>query len=145
SRFRSSLHPPSGASLLRHPSKKQSSVPSSVLSFRGQIQRREKRSDRHLAWAANFPSVSRSIASSDLLLGRDGQAIRLSDQQFFSSPTHRGQSLPLSLANRTLFQMDQTASANQTFLRHFGEQREDSDLDRNLRVRANRDHQKGAC
>src|SRR5437867_3598248 len=144
SRFRSSLRPPSGAIFLRHPSKKQSSVPSSVLSFRGQIQRCEKRPDWHLDWAANFHFVSRSFASSDLLLGRDSQAIRLSDQQFFSSSTHRGQSLPLSLANRTLFQMDQTASANQTFLRHFGKQREDSDLDWGLCICAHRDHQKAA-
>ena len=96
SRFRSSLRPPSSASFLRHPSQKQSSVPSSVLSFRGQVQRREKRPDWHLDWAANFHFVSRSIASSDLLLGRDSQAIRLSDQQFFSSSTHRRQPIPLS-------------------------------------------------
>src|SRR6266536_144526 len=144
SRFRSSLRPPSGAILLRHPSQKQSSVPASVLSFRGQVQRREKRPDWHLDWPTNFHFVSRSIAPRDLLFGRDGQALCLSDQQFFSSSTHHRQSLPLSLANRTLFQMDQTASTNQTFLRHFGKQREDSDLDWGLCICAHRDHQKAA-
>ena len=119
--FAASLHSPSGASFLRHPSKKQSPISSSVLSFRGQIQRREKRPDRHLDWTANFYFVSCCIASSDLLLGRDGQAFCLSDQQLFSSSSHRRQSLPFSLANRTLFQMDQAASTNQTLLWHFSQ------------------------
>ena len=80
----------------------------------------------------------------DLLLGGNGQALRLSDQQFFSSSTHRRQSLPLSLANRTLFQMDQTASTNQAFLWHFSKQREDSNLDWSLGLCADSDHQKAA-
>src|SRR4030095_14448964 len=92
SRFRPSLHPPSIACFLRHPCKKQSPVSSSVLSFRGQVQRGEKRSDGHLDWTANFHFVSCCIATSDLLLGRDRQALRLSDQQLFSNSSHRRQS-----------------------------------------------------
>ena len=144
SRFCSSLCPQSGASFLRHPSQKQSSIPASVLSFRGQVQRPEKRPDWHLDWAANLHFVSRSIAARDLLFSRDSQVLCLSDQQFFSSSTDRRQSISLSLANRTLFQMDQTASTNQTFLWHLSEQREDSNLDWSLSLHANSDHQKAA-
>jgi hypothetical protein len=42
---------------------------------------------------------------------------------------------------RVVLQMDQAASANQTFLRHFGECSANANLDRHQRLRAGGDHQ----
>src|SRR6185369_7950957 len=49
--------------------------------------------------------------------------------------------LSLPLASRTLLQVDQAASAYQGFLRYNRKRFEDSNLDRDLDIRAGRDHQ----
>ena len=48
----------------------------------------------------------------------------------------------MPLAGGTIFQVDQTASADQVVLWHIGERREVADLDRRLGVRARGHHQK---
>src|SRR5437588_1183880 len=142
--FRSSVHASPGSCLFRYPIQKQSSIPTSVFVSRGQDQRVEKRPDRFVDWSAHLHSISCSTAARHLLFDRNGKAFHLSDQQFFSGAIDRCQSVPPSLADRTLFQMDQTASTYQAILRHFSQQREDSDMDRSLRLCAHRDHQKAA-
>jgi Domain of unknown function (DUF4372)/Transposase DDE domain len=54
----------------------------------------------------------------------------------FKDPEHRYQALPHALANRAVFQMDQTASTNQSVLWHDRERRQNPDMDCNLGLRA---------
>src|ERR1044072_2765347 len=52
-----------------------------------------------------------------------------------------GGTVPLPVAGRTVLQMDQAASADQSVLRYFGQRRQDADLDRDLHLRARCDPQ----
>ncbi len=52
--------------------------------------------------------------------------------------------LQMPLESRAVFQMDQTASANQGILRHIRKRRQNSSLDCRLDLRADRDYQKTA-
>ena len=63
-------------------------------------------------------------------------------QQFFSRCHNDYSTIQIPLENRTLFQMDQTASAHQSVLRDLGERGQNPDLDRNLHLRAGCDYQK---
>ena len=84
-------------------------------------------------------------ASKDQLLFRTNRSIPgLFNQQLFHRSADRSSPLPLSLANRTLLQMDQTTLTNQTFLWYLTQQRQMSNLDCRSRLRADCDHQKEA-
>ena len=74
----------------------------------------------------------------------DRQDAGLPDQQLRSAGAHDRRALPLPLAGRTLLQMDQTAPANQGLLRHLGERRQVSGLDRGLRLRPRGHRQEAA-
>jgi Domain of unknown function (DUF4372)/Transposase DDE domain len=75
---------------------------------------------------------------------RDGEKPGFSDQQFRPARAHDYPTLPLALANRVVFQVDQTTSSYQSVLRHHRKRRQNSNLDRDLRLRARGHHQKTA-
>ena len=102
----------------------------------------KKRSGHYVNRSQEFRSLPRSSATDQLLLGRVGQTARLPDQRFLRAFGNRRSHLSLPVASGTLLQMDQTTPAHQAVLWHIGEQREDPDLDRRLRLRPGRDYQK---
>ena len=75
---------------------------------------------------------------------RDCENSRLSHQQLHAAGSDHCSTLPLPLAGRVVLQVDQATSAHQSFLRHYRERRADSNLDRDLGLRARRHRQKTA-
>jgi len=63
-------------------------------------------------------------------------------QQLRLASIYDHRTIPLPLASRALLQMDQAASANQSFLRNFGERGQVTNLDRRLCLRSGRHRQK---
>jgi hypothetical protein len=72
------------------------------------------------------------------------EAIPISHQQLCPARTYHRQDLQVALAGGIVFQMDQTASADQGILRDQRERREDPDLDRRQRLRARGHHPQAA-
>ena len=70
------------------------------------------------------------------------QAPDLSDQQLHAARIHDHGALPMPLADRTVFQMDQATSAHQGLFRDFRKRGEGPNLDRDLRLRPRGDCQK---
>src|SRR5262249_17967207 len=68
----------------------------------------------------------------------------LSDQQLRLARAYDLSALPLALANRVVLQVDQAASSYQSVLRHYRKRRQNSNLDRDLCLRARGHHQKTA-
>jgi len=73
-----------------------------------------------------------------------GQDAGLLDQPPQPVGAKHRRSLSLSLANRIVLQMDQTASAYQVFLRYFRERGQVSNLDRSISLRSGRHPEKAA-
>ena len=95
-----------------------------------------QRSNHCLDWSQNGDALSHRLAQSSLLLSRNRPTISAANQQLFYPRVDGRRSLSLSLANRTLLQMDQTTSPNQKLFRHFRQQRQDPNLDRHHCLRA---------
>ena len=88
-----------------------------------------QRSNHCPDWSINLDALSHRLAPSSLLLSRNRPTISAANQQLFYPRVDGRCSLSLSLANRTLLQMDQTTSPHQKFFRHFRQQRQDPSLD----------------
>jgi len=73
---------------------------------------------------------------------KTGKRLLFLTNNFRTAGSHHHRTLPMPLAGRALFQMDKTASAYQTVLRHIGERGEDADLDRGVGVCVGGDRQK---
>ncbi len=71
------------------------------------------------------------------------QLPRLPHQSPAAAGSDRERALSQPMAGGTILQVDQAASAHQALLRHLGERREVADLDRGLRLCADRDHPQG--
>jgi hypothetical protein len=78
--------------------------------------------------------LSGKTSPHSLLRFKEQQNPRVSDQQPRPSGHYDCRPLSLPLAGGTVFQMDQTASQNQSLLWHYRECSQNSDLDRHLRV-----------
>jgi len=77
--------------------------------------------------ATDYPFQLRRVKFYD---ARTQQTVRLSHQQLRASRPYHRPALPLSLANRTVLQVDQSAYADQGVLRDLRECRQDPGLDR---------------
>ena len=73
--------------------------------------------------------LSRQTPPGEILRRRDQQNVGVSDQQLSAARRHHRATLQTTMASRAFLQMDQAAPAHQKFFRHFGERREDSNLD----------------
>ena len=93
---------------------------------------------RHL-YACLLPG---SAAAHPLQGSADRQDAGVPHQQLRLAGIHHYRALPLSLAGRTVLQMDQAAFAHQGVLRHLGERGQIADLDRDLCLRPRRHRQK---
>ena len=102
------------------------------------------RSDPWPIWFGITGRFQRNTQSSQVQRSSDWEKSGLSDQQLRSAGTDHYPALPLSLADRVVLQVDQTASSYQSFLRHYGKRRQNSNLDRRLGLRADRHREKTA-
>ncbi len=73
--------------------------------------------------------LSRQAASGEILRLRYQKDPGLSNEQLHFTVFDHLYAIPVSLAGRAIFQMDQTKSPNKDLLRHIGECRQDSDMD----------------
>jgi hypothetical protein len=88
----------------------------------------------------------RGTAAAHPLQGsRNGQDPHFSDQQFCLASIYDHRTIPLPLASGALLQMDQAASANQSFLRNFGKRGQVTNLDRRFRLRLSRHRQEATA
>ena len=88
--------------------------------------------------------LSRAAAAGQVQRSRDRQAARLPLQQLRAARADHHATLPATLADRAVLQVDQAASAHQGVLRHERERGEDANLDRGLGLRAGRHRQEAA-
>ncbi len=85
--------------------------------------------------------LSRQTPPGEILRRRDQQNIGVSDQQLSAARHHHRTTLQTTMAGGAFLQMDQAALAHQEFFRHFGERREDPNLDCCFRLSDRGDHQ----
>ena len=78
--------------------------------------------------------LSRKTPAHPLLRFKEQQNARVSDQQLYPAGHNDCRSISLPMAGRTVFQMDQAAPQNQSFLLHHRECSQNPDLDRHLRL-----------
>ena len=106
------------------------------ISRRRQNDRTSLRSDDRFARSENVAILSRTVASNSLLRCRQRQTICVFDKQLRVAGTGHRAALQVPLANRTVFQIDQTTSANQSLLWYVTQRCANSSMDRNQRLRA---------
>src|SRR2546422_10161260 len=142
SRFREALQNQSRIRILRDPRQESYRVRTSLFHDSLQVHWRAQRPDHHVQRLLRSQRLSRQTPPDFLSRRRKQQTPRFLDQQLHVVRRYRRTALSLPLAGRTLFQMDQTASAHQGVLRHLGERVEDSNLDRHLGLCPGRDREK---
>src|SRR5215468_3391109 len=118
------------------PRQEQLPLPSTLFPSGGQSHRLAPGSNRR---SEQFLSPSRLSGGSPthwLLRSGDRTKIGHPDQQLYRTGFDHRSTLPLPLAGRTVFQMDQAAFANQSFLRYFRKRSTGSSLDCGLSIRS---------
>ena len=88
----------------------------------------------------DYPQHLRRVSSCD---PETGKRLVFLTNNFTLSAATIARALQKALAGGAVFQMDQTESAHQAFLRHVRERCEDANLDGSVRLCAGGDHQKG--
>lgn len=110
--------------------------------FRGQRPGAQMRSDGSVERILCSPGLSRKAPPYQIPRSENRQDIGIPDQQFYATGNDDRRSVSLPLAGRTIFQMDQTAPANQVIFWHDRQRSKNSNLDRRLRLRSDCHHQK---
>jgi len=131
-RFWSPLQAQPKQSVLRHPCQEKSRLPATRSSFGRPFHRATERSNNSSPGTKNLSNLSRSLKTNHLFRRRDQSPLRLLDPQFYSSSSDHCTTLQTSMADRNLFQMDQTTSTNQSILWDFSKRGQDSNLDRHF-------------
>ena len=101
----------------------------------------KERSDHQINRPENIGTLSRPAQTDWLLRQRYEQAIHLFDKQLCSRCLDYRKALQVSLADRVVLQVDQTAPANQSILRHFAKRCQDSGMDCCQHLPGRRDHE----
>jgi len=139
-RFQKTLRIASGASVLCDTRQIQYQIPQTVFAAGRQINWTALRSNN--CPDAIVRRLSGTAPSHKILrFGKRSTANVLNQQLFARCLDHRT-ALQMPLKSRAVFQMDQTAFADQGILRHIRERRQNSSLDCSLDLRADRDYQK---
>ncbi len=133
-----------GCGLLRHQGQVQPEMPTGLLPSSGSEHGPDLRSVRPADCSKVRQGLSGEAAPGEILRCGDRQDSDLSDQQLHFTGFDHLHAIPLSLAGRAILQMDQAKPPNQDFLRHIGECRQDSNMDRCLGLRARGHHEKTA-
>jgi len=124
-----------------HESQKQFRLSPSLLSPGRQDNRSSMRPDNKAQRFLCIPGVSCGPSSNRLLRYRDKQKVHISNKQFHFGGLDHCTTLQVPLADRTLFQMDQTIPANQNVFRHQCQCRKDTNLDSHQHLRSGRNRQ----
>ena len=88
--------------------------------------------------------LSRQAASGEILRFRNQKDPGLSNEQLHFTAFDHLYTVPVSLAGRAIFQMDQAKSPDEDFLWHLGECRQDSNMDSCVGLCARGNHEKTA-
>ena len=140
-RLRSSLYLHSKSLHVYHQGQKQFRLSPSLLSQSRQGYWFAMRSNDNAQWLLHIAGLSRCSSSNRLFRHRDKQEVHLSNKQLWTASFDNRSALQVPLADRNIFQMDQTIPANQDVLRNFRECREDSNLDSHQHLRFGRNRQ----
>jgi len=132
SRLRSSVCYPSDFGFLCNTSQTQLQLQKTVLSHHRQINRDSMRSNHCTPELLCSKELSGKTTENPVSRCNYQQKAGLSYQQFYPSGKNHCGALQMSVARRTLFQMDQATSENQGLLRHLGECDKNTDMDCNF-------------
>jgi hypothetical protein len=135
-----SIH--TGLSVLCHSGQIESKISAPLLSANRQIDWASLRPNRCINRLLFFSALPRKTSPNQIPRSRNWQDADLSNQQFLTAGNHNCRAIQVPLASRTVFQMDQAAPPNQIIFRNIRECREDTNLDRSIRLCAGRHHQK---
>src|ERR1039457_2665265 len=127
------LHPQFG--LLRRAHQIQHSDPAPLLASGGQGHRRSLRSHCYFDGHQFGEGVPGCATARELSGCGNQKEVQVPHQQLRPAGTYHRQDLQVPLAGGTLFQVDQAAPADQSFLRHQRERGEDANLDCGLGLR----------
>jgi len=124
-----------------HESQKQFRLSPSLLSQGRQDNRSSMRPDNNAQRFLCITGLSCCPSSNRLLRYQDKQKVHISNKQFYFGGFDNCSTLQVPLADRNLFQTDQTVPANQDVLRHQCQCRKDSNLDSHQHLRSDRNRQ----
>ena len=128
--------------VLCHTGKKQSGLYPPELSHHQQKYRTPQRPNNQTDRTEEFKAVSRTTETNRISRHRTQQTLCVSNQQLYVGCVDNYRTVQVPMADRTVFQMDQTTPANQIILRHFHQRRQDPDMDRNQYICACSNYQK---
>ena len=131
------------AIVLCNPGQKQSGIFTLGIPSGQQKQRSSQRLYYSIDRAEKLTVLSRTSKADSLCRYRTGQAIFVLDQQLQSFAVDDCAVVQVPLAGRTVFQMDKTASSNQSLLRHHTQCGQDTGLDSNQCLCSGCDSEKG--
>jgi len=135
-RLCSSLYVHSKPFNIYYKSQKQFRLPPSLLSQGRQNNRPTMRPDNKAQWLLRITGLSCGSQANQLFRHRDKQKIRIFNKQLFSTGLDNCSTLQVPMADRNLFQMDQTVPANQGVLRHQYQRCKDPNLDSRQHLRS---------
>lgn len=113
-----------------------------LLPYGGQIDGPYLRSVGYFDGILLVQRLRRLLAKNSIQRSENRQNAGVSDQQFHVARIDDYRTLSMSLAGRTVLQMDQTTSSHQNILRDVGECRENTNLDGGFRIRPGCHYQK---
>src|SRR6266851_4616892 len=142
-RFRALVQVAPRCWLLCHPCPKAVRFPATLLAASRPSYGSDLRSDYYARQSRTPQRLSRKAAPHSLFRRAIESTTRLSDQQLQLATTDYRPTISQPLAGRVVLQMDQATPAHQEFLRHFRKRLTDSNLDRDLGLRARGHSEKG--
>ena len=114
--LRTTLYDASKYCLFRYQGQSKFKMPSNLLSPSRQNQRVEVRSDRNANRILHCQGLSRKNQTDKILRSRKRQKFCFPNQQFSFASNDSNRTLPVSLADRIIFQMDKAAPPNKDIL-----------------------------
>lgn len=129
---------------LRDQSKVKFQISTHLLASDRQKLRHKMRPVNQIDWILLVPEIPHSTPQNKVSRSCNREETCFPYQQFFIAGTNYSRAVSLSLADRDLFQMGKTTSANQILFRHHRKCSQDSDMDRNFSLRACCNYQKKA-
>ena len=132
--LRKTLHAQSVCSLFRYKSQIQLAVSSALFSSHQKNYRSQMRSDYSANRFLQSQKLSRKTSTHQILRSGNRQDTHFSNQQLYPIPINYHRTISISLADRTLLQMDKTTLTNQVFLWNHRKRRQDSNMDCSVRL-----------
>ena len=142
SRLLASVCHASGTRNVHHPGQIQHAIPTPLLAPGRQNNGTTLRSNNSFNRRAIGQRLSTTTPFDQIFRFRNQQTFYFSDQQLRDRRAYRCATLQMPLESRTLFPLDQTAFAHQSFPGNIAKRRQVPGLDCNLSLRAGRHYQK---